>query len=79
MKVKFVFLRAMEMESILINNYAFLICFYTTTGMSEGGGAARFWQIRRRRRAAATRRITTCPPRFLDFGTCLPKIPFCQP
>ena len=38
MKVKFVFLRAMEMESILINNYAFLICFYTTTGMSEGGG-----------------------------------------
>ena len=40
MKVKFVFLCAMEMESILIDNYAFLICFYTTTGMSEGGGAA---------------------------------------
>ena len=31
----------------------------------------RFWRIRRRRRAAAARRITSCPPRFLDFATCL--------
>ena len=44
--------------------------------MSQGGGGRgqlppRFWRIRRRRRAAAARRITTCPPRFLDFATCL--------
>ena len=32
----------------------------------KGGG-----QIRRCRRAAAAPRITTCPPRFLDFATCL--------
>ena len=38
---------------------------------ARGQGPPRFWQIRRRRRAAAARRITTCPPRFLDFATCL--------
>ena len=45
-------------------------------GMLQAGGRGvaappRFWQIRRRRRAAAARRITTCPPRFLEFATCL--------
>ena len=30
MKVKFYLLHAMEMELILIDNYAFLICFYAT-------------------------------------------------
>ena len=49
--------------------------------MQQGGGAAappRFWQIRRRRRQAAARRITVCPPRFLDFGTCLKIINKCE-
>ena len=45
---------------------------HATSGGGQGGhGPPRFWQIRRRRRAAAARRITTCPPRFLDFATCL--------
>ena len=44
--------------------------------MPKGGGRGgtcppRFWQIRRRRRQAAAHRITVCPPRFLDLGTCL--------
>ena len=30
MKVKFYLLHAMEMESILIDNFGFLICFYAT-------------------------------------------------
>ena len=49
------------------------------TGMCQRGGRGgtcppRFWQIRRRRRQAAARRITVCPPRFLDLGTCLLNI-----
>ena len=45
---------------------------HVASGGAVGAAAPRrFWQIRRRRRAAAARRITTCPPRFLDFATCL--------
>jgi hypothetical protein len=40
----------------------------------QGAGgqlSPRFWKVKRRRRATAACRITTCPPRFLDFATCL--------
>ena len=47
-----------------------------TQACAKGGGRGgtcppRFWQIRRRRRQRRRRRITVCPPRFLDFDTCL--------
>ena len=45
---------------------------HVTSGGAGGAYAPPiFWQIRRLRRAAAAHCITTCPPRFLDFATCL--------
>ena len=48
--------------------------------MSEGGAGGqlppKFWQIRSRRWAGAARRLSTCPPRFLDFATCLVNVTF---
>ena len=55
----------------------FWVCVYiagmSQVGVGQGGQLPppRFWWIKRCRRAAAVHRITTCPPGFLDFATCL--------